>query len=40
MRGIGLEALDCFGDDGVTYSHNYWNFLDEHGDIDQGHFGD
>ena len=39
MRGIGLEALDCLGDDGVTGSHDHWDLLDEHGDVDQGHSG-
>jgi hypothetical protein len=40
MGGIGLEALDRRGDDGVTYSHDHWDLLDEHGNVDQGHFGD
>lgn len=40
MRVIRLEALDCLGDDGATYSHDHWDLLDEHGDIDQGRFGD
>jgi hypothetical protein len=40
MGGIGLEALDSPGDDGVTCSHDHWHLLNEHGDCDQGHFGD
>jgi hypothetical protein len=34
MGVIGLEAVDRRGDDGVTYSHDYWDLLDEHGKID------
>jgi hypothetical protein len=40
MGVIGLEAANRRGDDGVTYSQDYWDLLDEHGNIDQGSFGD
>jgi hypothetical protein len=37
---IGLEALDCPGDYGLTCSHDHRTLLDEHANIDQGHYED
>lgn len=36
MGGIGFEAINHLGDNGVTHSHDHWDLLDEYGNVDQG----
>ena len=40
MGGFGLKALDRLGDVGVDCSHDHWDLLDGHGDVDKGRAGD